>query len=49
MLLTAPTALSSPTSTYLSANKAGLDTVYIYGGTDAVSAGVQAQITTAVS
>ena len=49
MLLTAPFALSSPTSTYLSANKAGLDTVYIYGGTDAVSAGVQGQITTVVS
>jgi len=40
LLLTAPTALSAPVASAITANKSSIDVVEVYGGVSAVSAGV---------
>ena len=48
LLLSDPNVLSSSTSAYLTTNEATLPLTWVFGGTGAVSSGVQAQITVAV-
>lgn len=49
LLLVAPDSLPAPTASYLTNNKATLSTAYIYGGTAAVSAGVEAAVLAAIT
>jgi autotransporter-associated beta strand protein len=49
LLLTDSGSLPGPTATYLTNNRATISTAYIYGGTSAVSAGVEASILAAIT
>jgi autotransporter-associated beta strand protein len=49
LLLTDSASLPSPTATYLTNNKSTLSTAYIYGGTAAVSSGVEAAVLAAIT